>query len=362
MRNNLETSVLRDGAERCEDLSDIRALLRQYEDDYVSWQRYATRLVDESGLSYGRLAERCGISKNTIKKWCTQGGSPRCRNTFLKLGFGLHMNSEEVDTLLARYGGYHKLYARDLFDAACIFLLDRPRAYTYADAQALYLRCAAQAAPQTAAPLATEYLRRSIADASDEEALLAFVRAHAEEFRASRDRLTAYLRAFLTARIQEGALCGDDPRSIHAYFAACGIPARYEKLLSELFRHGEVPRREQLIALGLYLEMTPEELDEMLPLAGMEPLCAKNRLECVILFALRQLCLCHPELPMSNAMQLLTVTRDEAVAARCRQTVAEYSANVYHCAPDDACGVADYVRGILGALDLGEAGELFELL
>ena len=359
MRDETKTAVIARAAETCEDTEDVRAMLRLYDGYYVSWQKHLVRLLDESGLSYAKFAERCALSKNTVKKWCTQGGAPRSRSTCLKIAFGLDMDAAETSRLLVRYGGYHGLYAKDLFDACCIFLLDRKTRARYDDAVRLFNRCAQDTPAPTADPLSTVVAREQIAEAQTERDFVAFTRQYGAALARRNEKLSVYLRDLLTARIRTGV---GDAESVHAYFSDNCIPARYEKLVSQICTHGLTPRRETLLALGIHLELTPEELSELLRRAGMEGLCAKNRLECVILYALRQLCLLHPELPLSNAMQLLAVTQDEQTAGACRSIVQEYTETQYHCAADDAVSVADEVRRLLAALDLEEAGELLALL
>ncbi|MDO4553419.1 MAG: hypothetical protein Q4C22_07800, partial [Bacillota bacterium] len=358
--NELETMFLFQEVERCEDTEDVREILRRYDSSFLSWQREINRLVDESGCSYQKLGERCGISKNTIKSWCLRGGAPRCRNTYLKLAFGLEMSAKEADRLLVRYGGYPGLYARDLFDAVCIFLLDRQvrrrERVSYEDARALFARCNGQsrAADEN---LDTVTVAETIRKIEDEEEFIAFVESHKDAFCRGRSALSKYLRTYVEARSRELGGTGEST-SLHGYFSASGIPSRYEKIFSNLSLYGVIPRREQLMALGLFLEMTPEELNRTLVLAGMEPLCAKNRLECVLIYALQQLCLLHPELPLSNAMLLLAATEDPALAEECRRIVAEYTERTYRCDHRDLETVADYVRQLFRELDLEQSEEL----
>lgn len=47
-----------------------------------------------------------------------------------------------------------------------------------------------------------------------------------------------------------------------------------------------IPTRNKIISLGIHLSMDHEQIDEMLEIAHMEPLCAKNIFESVIMFIL----------------------------------------------------------------------------
>ena len=46
------------------------------------------------------------------------------------------------------------------------------------------------------------------------------------------------------------------------------------------------PDRETIISMGIHLEMDTEQVDLMLGMAHMEPLCAKNAYECAVMFIL----------------------------------------------------------------------------
>jgi len=364
MQNELETAVILREVERCEDSEDLRRVLRQYQGHYLDWQEFIREALDEGGYSYEKLAGRCGVSKNTVKSWCQRGGAPRCRNTYLKLAFGLGMNVEETNRLLIRYGGYPGLYARELFDAVCLFLLERRArldvSHGYGDAELLFEACSGRAALQDQ-NLETRALETRIRSLRDTEEFIRFSAEYAASFAERRGGLCQYLRTYVAAKQEEARLLGDKA-SVRRYFADSGIPSRYGKVYSRIVRHGIVPRKEQLIALGLYLEMTVDELNRLLRLAGMEPLCAKNRLECVIIYALQQLCLLHPELPLSNALLMLRVAEDAQLRREYQEIVAEYTANHYRSADSDPESVAAYVRDILAEIDEGQARELLELL
>ena len=349
------TMTLRNEAERCEDLEDIRALLKARSGWYLDWQRYMNQLVDESGLSYYKLAERCHVSKNSLKRWCMEGCAPKSRDTYLKLGFGFGMNDREINELLMRYGGYQGLYPKDLFDAVCLFLLARG-GRTWTDVEALYQSCREIRMPQDGEEWQTSALREKLSLLQSEEDFSAFVQEHTECFSVPYRKLREYLHECM-----RGGQLEDEAESVHGICLERGIPERYESVLTELAA-GRMPKRERLIALALYLDMTMEEMEQMLSLANMEPLCARNRLECVLIYALQQMTLLHPDLPLSNAMQLLSVAKNAAVREQCREIVKEYTETHYRCAEEELDSVHSYIRGILEQLDLDEAEELLTMI
>ncbi len=347
-------------AGRCESVADVLALLGEPEGWNEPWQRFFADLLDGSGLSYSRFASECGLSRNTVRSWRLQGGAPRSRDSFLKAGFGASLPPEAVSRMLSRYGGYCGLNPRDPFDAACIFCLSRRAAggarYRFADAGALYRRLWPERPPSGSPELSTTRLTARLAAAGTEAAFADFFRAYGAELCARKLKLERFLGDFLALRRLEAARDGGG--SLHSL----ALPARLEKQLSLLKRHGLVPRRRDLTALGLHLGMTLEELDTMLGYAGMEPLSVRDRLDSVLIYALQQLALTHPELALGNATGLLAVTRDAATRRRCEALAEDFWHKGYRSAPDDVASVALYVRAFLEGLDLDEADELLPLL
>lgn len=352
---------LEEQAGRCESVEDVLALMETHRAQYGSWQTFLTDLLDGSGLSYRRFASLCGISKNTLKKWCTQGGAPRCRDTFLKVGFGAAMDPGAVSSMLSRYGGYTGLNPRDPFDAACIFCLRRRCAgderFDYGAAEALYRRLRPGPGEDGGASSSTTQLMRRLLTIDTEAEFEAFFRQYGPALSGRKQKLERFLDDFLTVRRLEAGRDRGEQASLHSL---C-LPPEVEKQLSLLKRHGAVPRRRSLIALGLHLDMTLEELDTMLLFAGMDRLCVRDRLECALIYALQQLSLTHPELALGNATALLAVSRDAPTRRRCCALVQEYWQACYR-SDGDVGSVAAYVRDVLDQMDLDEAADLLALL
>ena len=112
-----------------------------------------------------------------------------------------------------------------------------------------------------------------------EAGFAAFLRTFGPELTGRKQKLERYLEEYITVhRLEAGR---DGGGSLHSL----GLPPWAEKQLSMLRRHGIVPRRRSLIALGLHLNMTLEELDVLLRYAGMDPLRVRDRLECGLIYA-----------------------------------------------------------------------------
>lgn len=345
---------------RCETVAEVAALLADREGAAGGWQAYLSELLDRTGLSYGRFAARCGLSKNTVRRWRLQGGSPRSRDAYLKVGFGAALEPEAVSQMLSYYGGYGGLNPRDPFDACCLFCLRRRARgdlrYDYAAAEALYHRLGSEVPPEGRRCLETTVLLTRLSAADTEADLAAFLRTYGPELTGRKEKLERYLSEYLTVHRLEAARSGGG--SLHSL----GLPAPVEKQLSLLKCHGILPRRRTLTALGLHLNMTLEELDRLLVYAGMDPLRPRDRLECVLIYVLQHLALTHPELALGNATALLAVTRDSATRRRCTELARTYWQAGYRSEDEDVESVAAYVRQVLEQLELEEAADLLPLL
>lgn len=349
-----------DAVSRCESVDDVLALLEERDGWSETWQSFFSGLLDASGLGYSRFASRSGLSKNTVRRWCRQGGAPKSRDSYIKVGFGAAMPPQAVSDMLSEYGGYCGLNPRDPFDACCIFCLQRQDrgelAYDYAAAEALYQRLIAGQLPDGPSSLTTTKLMAHLSAVDTETGFAAFLQTFGPELTGRKQKLERYLEEYITVhRLEAGR---DGGGSLHSL----GLPPWAEKQLSMLRRHGIVPRRRSLIALGLHLNMTLEELDVLLRYAGMDPLRVRDRLECGLIYALQQLALTHPELALGNATALLAVTRDAATRRRCTELAQAYWQAGYQSEPEDVESVAGYVRHILEQLELEEADELLTLL
>lgn len=345
---------------RCETVGDVLTILKDAVPRQEAWQNFFTGILDASGLSYGRFAARCGLSKNTVKRWSLQGGVPKSRDTYLKVGFGAAMPPEAVSDMLSRYGGYCGLNPRDPFDACCIFYLQRQvqdkQRYDLSAAETLYQTIMAEDLPEGPSAMTTTTLLSHLTMVHTEAEFNDFLQKFGPELTGRKQKLERYLEEFLTAaRLAAARHGGGSLRSL-------GIPYPMEKQISQLKCHGIVPRRRTLIALGLHLNMTLEELDILLQYAGMDPLRTRDKLECVLIYALQNLALTHPELALGNATALLAITRDMHTRRRCMALAQEYWQTGYRSEAADIESVAAYVRMVLEQLNLEEAEDLLRLL
>ena len=65
-----------------------------------------------------------------------------------------------------------------------------------------------------------------------------------------------------------------------------GWSSSLRQCVSAIRQNKWYPTRNKIISLGLHLSMDHDDIDKMLQLAHMEPLCAKNIFESIIMFIL----------------------------------------------------------------------------
>ena len=90
----------------------------------------------------------------------------------------------------------------------------------------------------------------------------------------------AYVKMFLSAN--DFGYAG----SVSDLAETQGWSSSLRQCVSAIYQGKWYPTRNKIISLGLHLCMDHDQVDEMLELAHMEPLCAKNIFESVIIFIL----------------------------------------------------------------------------
>ena len=141
---------------------------------------------------------------------------------------------------------------------------------------------------------------------------------------------------------------------------APSIVAGFNTMISKLRCYGIVPSRTHLIALGIYLGMTADDIDIMLGFAGMEPLCAKDKLESIIVFAAGNAILQNPEIEFSNAFLLRQYTKNAGLKARCDSIIDKFEMMDYRF--DSNTDLFEYITDALFHIDSGLADDIFYLL
>lgn len=354
---------------KCEDIDDIHMLMDKYSDYFVSWKNFINYMLDSSGCTYTEFAELCGMSRNTIISWCEKGQIPRSRKQFIQIGFAVRMNLNEMNGFLQRYGKYPKLNPKSIDDAVTIFALSNglnfqqsvglKRHFSSVLCDILnrrrhgsgdYLRC-----------LATEQFESELLSVSTIMEFEAFVEQNVEAFADCYTKLLDFIDSYVAINTTNAdGKCG----TLNSFLGECindpATVASFNTMISKLRRYGTIPSRISLIALGIHMRMTADDINTMLNLSGMERLCSRDKLESLIIFAAENAVIQNPGIELSNALMLRQFTKNPEIKSKCDKIIEQYDMTDYLC--NDNADLYNYIIDSLVTIDSDSASEILHLL
>lgn len=321
--NGIETIFIKDELSKCEDIEELKEkifpLIRTQQEE---WSFKINQIIQEKGYTKTKFAELCGVSRVSIDKWC-KGSIPKNRETFLKIGMVAGYNVEKMNQLLQRYGQYPALYSKSLEDCICIFVISHNYGEeTIEKYQYILSRIKESIIRDDNADItenvSTEKFDVKLSAVQDEDELEQFITDNIAMFANAYHKFYAYVKMNISANYMEPAFAG----SIFEMAEVQGWSSSLRQCVSAIRQNKWYPTRNKIISLGLHLSMDHDQIDEMLRLAHMEPLCAKNIFESVIMFIL-------DDASLNNVLDITSEDYD----------------------PDELC---NYAREILCQLDLPE--------
>ncbi len=372
--NDFSTQEWRNTVEAQKGINDIKILLGELSKHQYRWSAFLCAEKESRGLKTAALAARCGVTRQAVEKWQNKGALPASREGFITVGMGLGMNLEEINRLLQRYGKYPSLYAKNIDDAICIFVIDRycalpgrglgSRDCVYNQARALkaeYLERIDEwhRSGKLERYYATKYIQDAIFSAESSDQFLDYVKANREVFLS---KPYVQLQRHLTRFIQMQVVDATNPAivpSIHMLVHNGMLNKGFERMYSQLRSQGEIPNREKIIALGMSFNMTTEMVDKLLAYARMEPLCAKNRVELVLIYAIRTIHLLDPTMEYDIALKIAQHSDDAQDRAASSAIMARHQQMDFTESDTDTdflC-VNDYVKYVFQRLEMEEEAE-----
>jgi len=284
--SNNSTGILLDQLLQCDNLEDFREYSLWLSEDRLAWQKKLNEIMQVNGYTFTELANLCGVSRPTVSKWC-RGVLPGRREDFIRIGFAAGYSLQELNFFLQRYGKFPALYAKSLEDSVCIFILNSvkyPHTYTF------YLDVLSQIKEEIQNiengiqdPCTTVQMNNRLLTIDSLGELTEFVRCNAVSFRDAYNRLYAYVKTFIIANNID--LIGGKELNVNALADMQGWTSSLRQCVSAIRQKKWFPMRRKIIALGLHLNMTVNQINDMLQMAQMESLCAKNPVESAIIFA-----------------------------------------------------------------------------
>lgn len=317
-------------------LSDLISFIKQEKNYFLDWQFYISQQLQLRGCSYEKFGRMTDFSKNTIKSWCCNGTLPRSRDMFIKLAFGLKMNIEETNELLVRYGKYSALYAKDLYDAIIIYVINQrldnwdSDKYSYDSLEKWRHKFediikVHQVNTKYYNDPKTIGIFDDISEINDDAAFEEYILSNKDIFFSSYSGLICFIDDFIDIRLSEKKDEIDEEKySWHRYIAEKGLNSSFEIMISRLKHDGLLPRREQLIALGIHLNMAANDINKMLTLANMQKLYARDMAESMIMYLLRNAETADPDLQFNNAWKFVMTTSDRRLKKEYQSIIEHY--------------------------------------
>lgn len=329
--NHLETFFIKDEIAKCEDIEELKEkIFPMIHSQQEEWARKINEIIGEKKYTKTKFAELCGVSRVSVDKWC-KGVVPKNRETFLKIGMAAGYDVEKMNQLLQRYGRYPALYSKSLEDCICIYVISHNygeesiNKYKYILSK-IKEKIIIHDSAEEMENISTVKFDSKLSEVNDEDGLEQFITDNIAMFANAYHKFYAYVKMNIRANYMEPAYAD----SVFEMAEIQGWSSSLRQCVSAIRQSKWYPTRNKIISLGLHLSMDHEQIDEMLELAHMEPLCAKNIFESVIMFILDD----------ASLNDLLNIESDD------------YD-------PDELC---NYARKILDKLELPEVEEFISEL
>lgn len=282
---NIDTEYIREEIGKCEDIEELKEkIFPLIKDQQEQWVYKINEIVKNNGYTQARFGELCGVSRITVNKWLNGIAIPRNRETFIRIGMAAKYNVEEMNAFLQRYGRYPALYSKSLEDCVCKYVLshnygeesNEKYKYILSKIKDTIIRDENDVVEN----VSTEKFDEKLSEIKSEEELEQFITKNIAMFSYRYHKFYAYVKQCIEIN------CPPEITTVHEMSLAQGWTAALRNCVSEIRQKKWYPTRNKIISLGLHLSMDHEQIDKMLELAYMEPLCGKNIFESIIMFIL----------------------------------------------------------------------------
>ncbi len=321
--NGLKTEYVRDEIGKCESVDDIiQNIFPMIATQKEAWKVKIGELFEKSELTKKAFAAKCKVSRPTLDDWLHNGVLPRDREKFIRIALVSGLDKDETDKLLQRYGRYPELYSKSLEDCICIYVLNKYptellEKYDYI-LERIREKIGNDSLGRSEWNISTVRLDKQVSEIRSDDELEKFIEENADVFSGAYEKLYRYVMAC----IRSNYLDRTETNNIHEIAIIQNWSSSLVQCVSAIRQRKWYPTRNKIISLGLHLSLDHDQIDNMLTLAHMEPLCAKNHFESVIMFILDD-----------ASLNDITNTESESFD------------------PDELC---DYAREVLGQVDIPE--------
>lgn len=281
------TGILREKLTHYDELEEFkRTFLPALRGESAAWKTKINEIIQANHYTKAQMANLCGVSGPAVGKWCN-GALPSSREDFIRVGFAAHYNLSEMNFFLRRYGKYPALYAKSLEDSVCIFVLNSetlPHTYECWMKVISKIRTRMSLSEDHGSVVHnTDQLNSELSQLKTVEELEKFVEENVAAYQVPYAKFYAYVNAFLLANNMD--YVANRVHSVDSLAKAQNWSSSLRQCVSAIRQKKWFPLRRKVIALGLHLNMITDQINEMLQLAQMETLCAKNLVESAVMFA-----------------------------------------------------------------------------
>lgn len=283
----LETVFIREKIAKCENIDDLKEMVfPRIRSQQEEWTRKVNEIISENGFTKTKFAELCGVSRVSVDKWC-KGAIPKNRETFLRIGMAAGYSLEKMNQLLQRYGQYPALYSKSLEDCVCIYVISQNYGEETIEKYQFILNKIKENiirddSADSVTNVTTEKFDAKLSEVQGEDELEHFIAENIAMFSNAYHKFYAYVKMNIAANYMDLSYAD----SVFEMAEVQGWSSSLRQCVSAIRQNKWYPTRNKIISLGLHLSMDHEQIDEMLEMAHMEPLCAKNIFESVIMFIL----------------------------------------------------------------------------
>lgn len=285
MEKEFSTVDLYDYVSRCESLDEFRSVLLSLKSRQEEWTQKINEIINSNGYSESSLAKVCGVSRQSVHKWLL-GAIPKNRDNFIKIGYAAHYSLDEMNFFLQHYGGWDKLYAHNLEDSVCIFVLSNNSIEsTYSNYQNIVEmikeNIQGEHSEDEEETFETTMISMDLIKLRSIPELVEFVKTKGAFFKKQYHKLYDYVELFI-----EKNLIQDDEDNVTLLAKSQQWSSSLRQCVSEISQKKWYPQRNKVISLGIHLNMDISQVNYMLELAQMEKLNAKNPFDSLIIYAL----------------------------------------------------------------------------
>ena len=281
-----DTGTIFDMVTRCEDLDSFNGeILSILQDQRDAWQGKINQILREMGYTTRKMAQLCQVSETAVRKW-RNGALPQSREMYIRIGFAAGYDVDQMNGFLQRYGRCPQLYVKSLEDSICMFVLRSsalPHTYeTYQNVLEAVKKELQQAPNTDTGVCSTTQLSDYFSSITSREEMVDFIKQNAASYRAAYERLYGYIQVYLRYNLADGE---QEQASFHSMATESRWSSSLRHCISEIRNKRWFPLRHKVISLGLHLNMDVDGINDMLRLAQMEDLCAKNPVEATVIYA-----------------------------------------------------------------------------